>query len=87
MANGTHADHQALWIDPEDSDRILLGTDGGYQVSYDGGINYHIFRNVVLSQFYQIFVDDQDPYYVCGGLQDNGNWCGPSRSKAGTISR
>lgn len=85
VAAGTHSDHQALWIDPEDSDRILLGTDGGYQVSYDGGINYHIFRNISMSQFYQIFVDDQDPYWVCGGLQDNGNWCGPSRSKAGAI--
>lgn len=84
-AGGTHGDHQALWIDPEDGDRVLSGSDGGYQVSYDGGQTYHIFRNVVLSQFYQIFYDDQDPYYVCGGLQDNGNWCGPSRSKAGAI--
>lgn len=84
-AGGTHGDHQALWIDPEDSDRILSGSDGGYQVSFDGGLTYHIFRNVVLSQFYQIFYDDQDPYFVCGGLQDNGNWCGPSRSKAGSI--
>ncbi len=84
-AAGTHGDHQALWIDPADSDRVLSGSDGGYQVSDDGGINYHIFRNVVLSQFYQIFFDDRDPYFVCGGLQDNGNWCGPSRSKAGSI--
>ncbi|MCR4376165.1 MAG: hypothetical protein NUW22_15090 [Acidobacteria bacterium] len=84
-AAGVHGDHQALWIDPQDSNRILNGSDGGYQVSYDGGFNYHIFRNVVLSQFYQIFYDDRDPYFVCGGLQDNGNWCGPSRSKAGAI--
>lgn len=84
-AAGVHGDHQALWIDPADSNRILNGSDGGYQVSYDGGFNYHIFRNVVLSQFYQIFYDDRDPYFVCGGLQDNGNWCGPSRSKAGAI--
>lgn len=84
-AGGVHGDHQALWIDPADSDRVLSGSDGGYQVSFDGGINYHIFRNVVFSQFYQIFLDDQDPYFVCGGLQDNGNWCGPSRSKAGSI--
>lgn len=84
-AAGVHGDHQAMWIDPEDSDRVLSGSDGGYQVSYDGGINYHIFRNVGLAQFYQIFHDDQDPYFVCGGLQDNGNWCGPSRSKAGSL--
>ncbi|NQW04071.1 MAG: hypothetical protein HQ485_08585, partial [Acidobacteria bacterium] len=84
-AAGVHGYHQALWIDPMDGDRVLSGSDGGYQLSYDGGFNYHIFRNVVLSQFYQIFADDQDPYFVCGGLQDNGNWCGPSRSKAGSI--
>ena len=54
-------------------------------MSFDGGVNYHIWRNVVLSQFYQIFYDDRDPYWVCGGLQDNGNWCGPSRAKDGAI--
>lgn len=85
VASGVHGDHQSLWIDPEDGDHVLSGSDGGYQVSFDGGINYHIWRNVVFSQFYQIFYDDRDPYFVCGGLQDNGNWCGPSRSKAGSI--
>ena len=79
IAQGVHGDHQSLWIDPEDGDHVLSGSDGGYQVSYDGGDNFHIMRNVVLSQFYHIFVDDRDPYYVCGGLQDNGNWCGPSQ--------
>ena len=79
IANGVHGDHQSLWINPEDGDHVLSGSDGGYQVSNDGGDNFHIFRNVVLSQFYHIFVDDRDPYYVCGGLQDNGNWCGPSQ--------
>ncbi len=85
MAAGVHGDHQALWIDPTDGDYVLSGSDGGYQVSFDGGVNYHIWRNVVLSQFYQIFYDDRDPYWVCGGLQDNGNWCGPSRAKDGSI--
>ena len=84
-ASGVHGDHQALWIDPRDSNRVLSGSDGGFQVSYDGGFNYHIFRNVVFAQFYQIFYDDRDPYFVCGGLQDNGNWCGPSRTKASSI--
>ena len=85
MAAGVHGDHQSLWIDPTDGDYVLSGSDGGYQVSFDGGVNYHIWRNVVLSQFYQIFYDDRDPYWVCGGLQDNGNWCGPSRAKDGAI--
>jgi len=79
VGQGVHGDHQGLWIDPADSDRVLSGSDGGYQVSFDGGANWDIINNVTLSQYYQIFVDDRDPYYVCGGLQDNGNWCGPSR--------
>jgi hypothetical protein len=49
-------------------------------LSYDGGATFHIMRNVSLAQYYHVFVDDRDPYYVCGGLQDNGNWCGPSQT-------
>jgi photosystem II stability/assembly factor-like uncharacterized protein len=79
IANDVHGDHQAFWIDPRNGSRLLSGSDGGYQVSNDGGATFHILRNVALSQFYHIFTDDRDPYYVCGGLQDNGNWCGPSR--------
>jgi len=85
IASGVHGDHQAIWIDPADGDHLLSGSDGGFQVSFDGGINFHIWRNVDLSQFYHIFVDDRDPYWVCGGLQDNGNWCGPSRTRGGSI--
>jgi photosystem II stability/assembly factor-like uncharacterized protein len=85
IASGVHGDHQAIWIDPANGDHVLSGSDGGFQVSFDGGINFHIWRNVDLSQFYHIFVDDRDPYWVCGGLQDNGNWCGPSRTRGGSI--
>ncbi len=81
IARGVHGDHQSFWIDPADGEHVLSGSDGGMQVSYDGGANFHIMRNVSLAQYYHVFVDDRDPYYVCGGLQDNGNWCGPSRSK------
>ncbi len=80
IGRGIHGDHQALWIDPMDSDWVLSGSDGGFQVSLDGGDNWEILNNIVLAQFYHVFLDDRDPYYVCGGLQDNGNWCGPSRS-------
>ncbi|UCC23969.1 MAG: hypothetical protein JSU98_09535 [Gemmatimonadales bacterium] len=79
IARDVHGDHQSIWIDPEDGEHVLSGSDGGMQVSYDGGENFHIFRNFSLAQYYHVFVDDRDPYYVCGGLQDNGNWCGPSR--------
>lgn len=83
VGQGIHGDHQALWIDPANGDHVLSGSDGGYQVTFDGGRNWKVLKNVVLAQYYQIFVDDRDPYYVCGGLQDNGNWCGPSRTTSG----
>ncbi|HEX9756143.1 MAG TPA: glycosyl hydrolase, partial [Gemmatimonadales bacterium] len=87
IGGGVHGDHQALWIDPTNSDRVLSGSDGGYQVSNDGGRNWDIINNVELSQFYHIAYDNQRPYFVCGGLQDNGSWCGPSAttSSAGIL--
>ncbi len=85
VGRGIHGDHQALWIDPHDADRVLSGSDGGYQVSMDGGTNWDIINNVTLSQFYQIAFDYQEPYNVCGGLQDNGVWCGPSMTTHGAI--
>ncbi|GMV06580.1 MAG: hypothetical protein AMXMBFR53_28560 [Gemmatimonadota bacterium] len=84
IARDVHGDHQSFWIDPMDSDRLISGSDGGYQLSWDGGENFDIINNVTLSQYYQIFPDDQDPYWVCGGLQDNGHWCGPSNSLNGS---
>jgi photosystem II stability/assembly factor-like uncharacterized protein len=89
IGNSVHGDFQALWIDPQNSKRLLCGSDGGYQVSYDGGKTWDIINNVELSQFYQVFVDDRDPYYIYGGLQDNGTWVGPSNSlhNAGIMKR
>lgn len=84
-----HGDHQSLWIDPMNSNRVLSGSDGGYQISYDQGKTFQIINNVVLSQFYQMDIDNQDPYNVYGGLQDNGTWVGPSNSlhRAGILKR
>ncbi len=89
VATTVHGDHQALWFDPTNSKRILEGSDGGYQVSHDGGDSWEIINNVELSQFYQVFIDNQDPYNVYGGLQDNGTWVGPSNSlhSAGILKR
>nr|WP_299340888.1 hypothetical protein [Allomuricauda sp.] len=89
IATTVHGDHQALWIDPTNSKYILNGSDGGYQISYDGGDSWEIINNVELSQFYQIFIDNKDPYNVYGGLQDNGTWVGPSNSlySAGILKR
>ncbi len=89
IAQGVHGDHQALWIDPENSNRVLSGSDGGFQVSWDAGKSWEIINNVEISQYYQVFVDDLDPYNVYGGLQDNGTWVGPSNSllSAGIMKR
>jgi photosystem II stability/assembly factor-like uncharacterized protein len=80
IANGVHGDHQAMWIDPTDPKRILSGSDGGYQVSFDGAKTWEVLNGVPFTQFYHINYDLQTPYMVCGGLQDNGTWCGPSRT-------
>jgi photosystem II stability/assembly factor-like uncharacterized protein len=78
IAGSVHGDHQALWIDPQNSNRILSGSDGGFQVSYDKAQTFEIINNVAISQYYHVFYDLRQPYYVYGGLQDNGNWAGPS---------
>lgn len=80
IAQGQHGDNQALWIDPKNSNRVLSGDDGGFRVSYDGFKTFDAINNVELSQFYQLWVDERDPYYLYGGLQDNGTWTGPSNS-------
>jgi len=78
IANAVHGDHQAFWIDQMNSNRILSGSDGGFQVSNDKGATFEVINNIVLSQYYHITYDMRQPYYVYGGLQDNGNWVGPS---------
>ena len=80
IGSDVHGDHQALWIDPLNPKRILSGSDGGWQVSYDGGRTFEVVNTFAFTQFYHINYDMQKPYMVCGGLQDNGNWCGPSQS-------
>jgi len=80
VAQGSHGDHQALWINPKNSNHVLSGDDGGFRVSYDGFKTFDAINNVELSQFYQLSVDNRDPYYLYGGLQDNGTWTGPSNS-------
>ncbi|MCG8604242.1 hypothetical protein MJD09_04480, partial [bacterium] len=89
IARDVHGDHQSFWIDPMNSNRLLSGTDGGFQVSFDAGETFDIINNVELSQFYQLDVDNRDPYRVYGGLQDNGTWVGPSNSlrRAGILKR
>ena len=80
VGRDVHGDHQAMWIDPVDPRYLLSGSDGGWQVSYDGGKNFEVVNLFPFTQFYHVNYDMQTPYMVCGGLQDNGNWCGPSQT-------
>lgn len=75
-----HGDFHALWIDPADSNHILAGSDGGIHWSYDNGKTWDFLNDIAIGQFYEIGLDNEKPYHICGGLQDNGSWCGPSRT-------
>ncbi len=82
ISRTTHVDFHALWIDPTDPDRMWQGQDGGVAVSYDRGATWEPIRNLPIAQFYQVNADDRQPFYrVGGGLQDNGTWVGPSRTR------
>jgi len=78
----THIDYHALWLDPKNPKRIWQGQDGGIAVSYDGGETWEYVNNIPLGQFYQLHADNRLPFYfVMGGLQDNGAWTGPARTR------
>src|SRR5581483_9605750 len=73
-----HGDFHAMWIDPNNSNLMLTGSDGGIYVSRDRGHNWDFINTIPLAQFYEIGLDNSKPYRICGGLQDNNVWCGPS---------
>ena len=77
-----HVDHHALWIDPLNPERMVQGNDGGAYVTETGGKTWRFLNNLPIGQFYMVAADSNDPYKLCGGLQDNNAWCGPS-SKIG----
>ena len=83
-----HGDYHAFWISTKDPRIVWTGHDGGLDVSYDGGLTWDYLANMALGQFYQVSADMRRPYHVCGGLQDNGSWCGPSavRSNNGAVN-
>lgn len=84
----THIDFHDLWIDPKNPKRMWQGQDGGVAVTYDGK-SWEYRNNFAIGQFYQIFADNQAPFYnITGGMQDNGTWNGPSRTRepAGILS-
>jgi photosystem II stability/assembly factor-like uncharacterized protein len=85
---GAHPDHHAVWVDPSDSNHVIDGNDGGIDISWDGGRSAHGVANQAWAEVYNVGFDMRDPYYVDVGLQDNGNWLGPSntRERAGILN-
>ncbi len=76
-----HGDHHALWFDPHDAGHRILGNDGGAYVTFDAGRAWW-HMPIPIGQFYTVIVDSAlVPYQICGGLQDNGVWCGPSATR------
>ena len=76
--NGVHPDHHAWWIHPEDGSFIIDGNDGGLNISRDAGASWRFVGNIPVGQFYHVNVDNEYPYNVYGGMQDNGSWRGPA---------
>jgi len=79
VAESTHDDVHAIWINPANSDHVLIGNDGGLAVSHDRARRWVFFPNLPVGLFYHVSVDNAVPYNICGGMQDNYNWCGPSQ--------
>ncbi len=73
-----HPDHHAFWISPDNPNYIINGNDGGLNITHDGGKSWRYAENIPVGQFYHVETDNEMPYNVYGGLQDNGSWVGPS---------
>lgn len=74
---GIHADFHAFWMSPDDGEFYIIGGDGGIGITKDRGKSWYFPESIPVGQFYQVNVDEELPYHVYGGLQDNGNWYGP----------
>jgi photosystem II stability/assembly factor-like uncharacterized protein len=79
-----HADGHALWIDPRDGRHMIVGCDGGFYVTYDRCANWDHLNHLAIGQFYHVALDTRQRYFAYGGLQDNGTWGGPSRTRGFT---
>ena len=78
VSNGVHPDHHAWWIHPQNGKFMIDGNDGGMNITKDGGKTWRFIGNLPVAQFYHINVDEEFPYNVYGGMQDNGSWRGPA---------
>jgi len=82
---GLHPDYHAMWLDPTNKNRFYVGQDGGASITHDHGRSWIFFDNLCFAQFYAVSADMRDPYYVYGGLQDNGTWGAPSMHREGAV--
>jgi photosystem II stability/assembly factor-like uncharacterized protein len=73
-----HSDDRMVWVNPKDSRHLIKASDGALAISYDRGIKWLLVTSLPVSQYYRVDVDMQKPFWVYGGLQDNGSWGGPS---------
>ncbi len=80
IARDVHGDYHAIWIAPDNPRRIIVGEDGGYALTVDGGKTWAFWANLPIGQFYRVGLGNDNPYTICGGLQDNNSYCGPSNS-------
>ena len=80
IAKDVHVDYHAMWIAPNDPDRMITGEDGGYALTLDGGKHWSFSRNLAIGQVYHVGLSNENPYWVCAPLQDNNSFCGPENS-------
>lgn len=78
VSNGVHPDHHSWWIHPQNGKFMIDGNDGGLNITKDGGKSWRFVGNIPVGQFYHVAVDNEFPYNVYGGMQDNGSWRGPA---------
>ncbi|HUZ49356.1 MAG TPA: hypothetical protein VMW12_06380 [Candidatus Dormibacteraeota bacterium] len=81
IADQVHVDYHAIWIAPNDPSRLIVGEDGGYALTLDGGDNWFFSANLPIGQVYRVGLSNENPYWVCAGLQDNNAWCAPNNTQ------
>ena len=83
FGRSVHADAHDLWIDPSDGRHMVIAGDGGFYATYDYGATWDHINTAAIGQFYHVAISPKEPYWVVGGLQDNGTWAGPAISRSG----
>lgn len=86
MDTRVHVDHHAMWINPKDNNHMIIGQDGGCAQTRDRGETWEHFNNMPIGQFYAVGYDMRKPYWVYGGLQDNGSWGVPTQHNRGSAN-